>query len=173
MKHFWLIRHAKSAHSIPGTDVSDFDRDLNPRGRRDGEQMQRWFAQLAADQPEYRPDWLVTSTAVRAAATSQFVVDGFALGTDQSTSDSSLYHAGPELVLDVLRSTPADATCAALVAHNPGLTWLVNALTDSSAAIDNLPTLGCALFHSDAQDWTDITRARRLLLMTPKTLSEQ
>ena len=173
MKYFWLIRHAKSAHSAPDQSKRDIDRDLNNRGRRDGEQMKMWFARLAEDQAEYRPDWLVTSNAVRAVATSEFVADGFSISEDQTTSDASLYNAVPEALLDALRSTPADARCAALVAHNPGLTWLVNALSASTNAIDNLPTLGCVLFQTDANDWTDITQARRLLLVSPRTLDQK
>ena len=135
--------------------------------------MQHWFAQLGRDQPEYRPTWLVTSNAVRAAATSQFVARGFALGADQCADDAALYHASPELLLEALRSTPAKVPCVALVAHNPGLTWLINTLSDSAEAIDNLPTLGSALFRADVDDWLDITRAQRLLLMTPKLLTQQ
>ncbi len=178
MKHFWLIRHAKTEDSAgPGT--SDFDRDLNKRGRRDGDTLQAWFRQQASEHPEYRPDWLITSSAVRAVATSVFVAQGFDLSMDQQTSDESLYLAGPEVLLDALRSTPGDANCVALVAHNPGMTWLVNMLSVADEGIDNLPTFGCALFQADfahgahGADWTDLTRATRVLLTTPKMLGAQ
>lgn len=176
MKHFWLIRHAKSENAAPGFNSRDFDRDLSNRGRRDGEQMQRWFAQLAAEQADTRPDWLVTSSAVRAAATSDYVARGFALTSNQTTDDPSLYNAPPEVLLDALRSTPCDARCTAIVAHNPGMTWLVNALTatvpeSSAQQIDNLPTFGCALFRADVKNWSELTVAQRLLLITPQTLA--
>ena len=167
MKQFWLIRHAKSANSAPNPEQGDFYRDLNERGRRDGAHMQTWFAQTANNQPACRPDWLITSNAVRAQSTSEFVASGFSIGADQRISDASIYNAGPESLLDALCSTPADANCVALVAHNPGLTWLVNALSDPAETIDNLPTLGCALFQTDIDDWATITKTRRLLLVSP------
>lgn len=173
MKHFWLIRHAKTEGSAgPGT--SDFDRDLNKRGRRDGATLQTWFAQQASKRPECRPDWLITSSAVRAVSTSAFVAQGFDLPMNQQHSDESLYLAGPEVLLDALRSTPGDANCVALIAHNPGMTWLVNMLSAADEGIDNLPTFGCALFRADVADgadWMDITQATRVLLTTPKMLT--
>jgi len=170
MKHFWLIRHAKTENSAgPGT--SDFDRDLNKRGRRDGESMQAWFAQVAGEQPQQRPQWLLTSSAVRAISTSAFVAAGFNLTPEQQHSDSSLYLADPETLLDALRSTPADVNCVALVAHNPGMGWLVNALSAAGETIDNLPTFGCALFQADVEHWYDLTQATRLRLVTPKRLA--
>ena len=170
MKHFWLIRHAKTEVSAgPGT--SDFDRDLNKRGRRDGKKMQAWLARVANAQPQQRPQWLLTSSAVRAVSTSRFVAKGFGLSPDQQYSDEALYLAGPEVLLDALRSTPTHANCVAPVAHNPGITWQVNALSAPTEVINNLPTFGCALFQADVEQWTDLTQATRLELATPKTLA--
>jgi len=170
MKHFWLIRHAKTETSAgPGT--SDFDRDLNKRGRRDGEKMQAWFAQVASAHPQQRPQWLITSSAVRAVSTSAFVAQGFGLTPDEQHSDSSLYLADPETLLDALRSAPAHVNCVALIAHNPGMGWLVNAFSAARDSIDNLPTFGCALLQADVGHWADLTQATRLRLVTPNTLA--
>jgi len=125
MKHFWLIRHAKSDWNLP--DQADVERDLNTRGRRDGELMQAAFERLSANSG-HQPDWLVTSRATRAQATAEYVLAGSGLARDHMIVDPGLYNATPEALLAALREAPIEAQCVALVAHNPGLTWLVNAL---------------------------------------------
>ena len=134
----WLIRHAKSSWSEPG--LRDFDRPLNKRGQRDGPRMTTWLK--GQSDPA---TWLWTSTAARAAATARFVQEAFAITDDAVVCTNELYEAGPEQLLDVLRRTPESVTSVALVAHNPGLTWLANSL-GSTAVTDNLPTFGVVRF---------------------------
>lgn len=132
----WLIRHAKSDWHAGAT--SDFERPLNRRGQRDGPRMARWLA--AQDAPA---TWIWTSDAVRAASTARFVADGFAAAQPELVADHRLYEAAPETLLEVLRETPPDQQSVALVAHNPGLTWLVNLLVGESL-VSNLPTFAVA-----------------------------
>ncbi len=159
----WLIRHAKSAWGDAG--LADFDRPLNARGRRDGPVMAQWLSRQSDP-----AGWLWTSTAARARATAEFVRQGFALDEARVVALDELYHAGPEQILDVLRRTPPDVASVALVAHNPGLTWLVNALGPEPVT-DNLPTLGVARFHV-AGPWQALSPRGATLdfLVSPKTL---
>lgn len=132
----WLIRHAKSSWSNPGK--SDFDRPLNSRGKRDGPHMARWLAEQ--DDPA---TWIWSSDAARALATAEFVREGFSAGSDQPVTAHELYLASPELMIDVLKRTPAEIDSVAVVAHNPGTTYLLNLLTGSNVT-DNVPTFGVA-----------------------------
>ena len=93
---------------------------------------------------------------------------------DRHTSvEQSLYLADPETLLATLKETPADVSCVALVAHNPGLTWLVNALSADNQQLDNLPTMGCALFESSAVHWSDVGNVSRVSLFTPKKIGRK
>jgi phosphohistidine phosphatase len=161
----WLIRHAKSDWGNRG--LSDFDRPLNARGERDGPVMTRWLAKQSNP-----ATWLWTSTAVRARATAAFVQAGFGLDDTAIVCDDGLYHASPEQILDVIRQTPADVESVALVAHNPGLTWLVNAMGED-AITDNLPTFGIARFECTGE-WATLTAGTGRLdfLVSPKTLPD-
>lgn len=160
----WLIRHAKSDWSSQG--VSDFQRPLNPRGERDGPRMASWLA--AQDDAA---DWLWSSDALRAQQTAAFVAQAFAISDDRRAEDHRLYGAGPETLLSVIRETPPDAVSAAIVAHNPGMTELVNLLAGEDV-IGNLPTFGVARFEVPG-DWADVTfgRGRLELLSSPKRLN--
>lgn len=162
----WIVRHAKSDWTTPGQ--SDFDRPLNARGRRDGPPMAEWLS--GQDVPA---TWVWSSPARRAAETAAYVAAGFEAARPEVIADRRLYLADAEQLLDVLRETPAEVAAAALVAHNPGLTALVNALV-GRPLLDNLPTFGIAVFAVDPP-WQDVGRpgrhARLLDLMTPKRLA--
>jgi phosphohistidine phosphatase len=162
----WIIRHAKSSWADPGQ--SDFERPLNKRGKADGERVAHWLINQTAP-----ATWIWSSDAARAMATAQFVGQGFAAVGAQIVSDQRLYLASPETVMDVLRETPSEVGNVALVAHNPGLTWLVNQLADDSV-LENLPTLGIARFDVDAA-WHQLnaTNTRLEWLMTPRELANK
>ena len=160
----WIIRHAKSDWSSPGQ--ADRDRPLNARGERDGPVMAQWLA--AQESPA---TWIWTSPAARARRTAAFVSQGFAAVSPTLIEAPALYLAAPEDIIDVLRGTPADVSSAAVIAHNPGLTDLVNALAEK-ALIENLPTFGVAAFEVDLP-WHALRpgTARLVSLMTPKRLA--
>lgn len=169
MKHLWIIRHAKSSWADPGQ--ADFDRDLNGRGERNGQQMQSHLATLAD-----APVWLWSSSARRAQRTAEFVRTGFAINPDHCQSLAELYHADADQLLDVLQRTPESVGSVAIVAHNPGLTDLVNSL-GTEPVTGNLPTFGIAHFHYDADPDAGFTalrfgNARLAALITPKTLAQ-
>ena len=160
----WLIRHAKSSWSNPGQ--ADFDRPLNARGERDGPRMLTWLAGQADP-----ADWLWTSNAARALATSEFVIRGFNTDRNAVTPLEALYHAGPENMLDIIRQTPATVSNAALIAHNPGITYLVNNLA-GHIVTDNIPTFGVAkLDVQGAWHEVDGSVCELEIFASPKTIT--
>jgi phosphohistidine phosphatase len=161
----WLIRHAKS--DWKSSARSDLQRPLNARGRQDGPRMARWLA--SQEDPAV---WIWTSDALRASTTARFVADGFAAARPAVVEDHRLYDAGPEQLLEVIRETPPDVRSAALVAHNPGMTLLVNLLAGATAT-DNLPTFGVTRFEVP-EPWAELAFGRGTLeiLTSPKRLPE-
>ena len=99
MKRLWLLRHAKSSWDEPG--LADHDRPLAPRGGKAGGRIRAW----AADH-DVRPDLVLCSTAVRARATLELVVD--ALGSPVIEFEDGLYHAWETDLLARLQAVPAD-----------------------------------------------------------------
>lgn len=167
MKHLWIIRHAKSSWADPGQ--RDFERDLNKRGERNGLAMQAHLATLTNG-----PGWLWCSSAQRARRTAAFVQAGFNIADDYCQTLDELYHADAYQLLDVLQQTPAEIESVAVVAHNPGLTDLVNSL-GKDPVTNNLPTFGVAHFHWDCPvdgDFASLTfgSLRLAHLYTPKTI---
>lgn len=159
-RHIWVIRHGKSADGAPG--MSDHDRPLNQRGQHNGATMCSWYAA----QP-HPAQWIWCSSAVRAQQTAAFVARGF---NAPVVNEPDLYLAPAERLLDCLQRTPQDIGCVAVVAHNPGLTHLVNLLC-GDAVTDNLVTFGSAFFRTHS-DWADLRfgGAELISLHTPKTI---
>jgi phosphohistidine phosphatase len=158
----WLIRHAKSDWGSGAK--TDFERPLNRRGERDGPRMAEWLA--AQSEPA---TWIWTSDAVRARTTAHFVAEGFGAGT-RVVTEQRLYGADPETLLDVIRGTPDTSVSVAVVAHNPGLTYLANLLTGRTVT-DNLPTFGVVRLDVPGP-WRDLRfgRAALDLLASPRLL---
>ena len=79
-----LIRHAKSSWSDPS--LSDFDRPLNERGKRDAPKMARWFFENVQETPI-----LFTSPANRALSTAKYFEKEFS--SIKLNVVDNLYHA--------------------------------------------------------------------------------
>lgn len=134
-----LVRHAKSDWGDPGLD--DHDRPLNDRGRRDAPRM----AQRLAD-TGFRPDLLLSSTALRARTTAQ-AFSG-ALGAEVAL-DPGLYGASADAILAAAAATRAASVL--VVAHDPGMTVLAGRL--SGGGIGHMPTCAVARFVWRQDDW--------------------
>ena len=163
--NLWIIRHAKSSWANVGQ--ADFERPLNDRGNKDGKRMIRWMR----SQHE-RPERIISSDAVRARATTEFVQKGFQVPKDYVQFDHRIYEASVDTLLDVLHGVADACPSVALVGHNPGMSEFVNALTGTSA-IGELPTFGIALLTMPAR-WLDARWgcASLMSLNSPKTISD-
>lgn len=159
----WLIRHAKSDwHSGAATD---FERPLNARGERDGPRMAAWLAEQ-----DHPASWIWSSDAVRARATARFVATGFAAAGARVVEEHGLYNAAAQTIVEIVRGTPAEVESVAVVAHNPGMTEVLNLLTGAQVT-DNLPTFGVARLDVPG-DWPGLAfgTLELDLLMQPKAL---
>ena len=145
MKHLTLVRHAKSDwdNSLP-----DFDRPLNARGERDAPHMATRLAQHQG-----KPDRLLSSPATRALRTSTLLARGLGMVEQEIRTDERLYNASAGMLLERIRATDETVTHLLLVAHNPGITDLANALTDSR--IDELVTCAVLGVELDIEQWRD------------------
>jgi phosphohistidine phosphatase len=113
MKTLTLLRHAKSGWDDPIT--RDFDRPLNPRGRRAARTIGREMRAQGL-----RFDRVVASPAVRVVETLADIADGYGSSLGQAY-DQRVYLASPAILLDVVHQTEDDADSLLIVGHNPGL----------------------------------------------------
>ena len=127
--------------------------------------MIRWMR----DQSQ-RPTRLISSDAVRARATTEFVREGYEVAADCVRFDHRLYEAVPGMLLSVIQELPEECASAGLVGHNPASTDFVNAMV-GKPVIDNLPTFGIAILEL-YRPWRDARfgNAKLVALHSPKSL---
>jgi phosphohistidine phosphatase len=104
-----VMRHAKAEQDGP----TDFDRRLAERGHRDAAEAGRWLAAQGVV-----PQQALVSAAVRTQQTWEAVAEG--AGWDlEGDLEHSLYTAGTESALDLLRQVDPGITSVVMVGHNP------------------------------------------------------
>jgi phosphohistidine phosphatase len=147
MKRLYLIRHAKS--SWKEAMVTDFERPLNKRGKRDAPLMAKRLKSY-----QIQPDLLISSPAKRAAKTAKIIAEEIDFPRKRIVYDESIYEAGVSSLVHVIRHLENSVNHVMLVGHNPGLTMVANFLTNT--VIENIPTCGivCVEFPTDC--WEEI-----------------
>ncbi len=149
MRELHLLRHAKSAWDQPG--LTDRERPLNKRGRRDAPRMGAVLAAMLA------PCSIAVSPARRAQLTLEGLCAGWpALAGCRHHTEEDLYTFDSDDLLDWLAAQDDTQRSLFLIGHNPALTDLVNTLAPD-ACLANLPTAGYARLTLDIPGWAAIT----------------
>ena len=161
MKRLILIRHSKS--SWKDHSLTDFNRPLNKRGKSDGPLMANYLKSKIN-----KIDYLHSSSSIRTFETSKYFIEKIQYGKVEY--DESLYHSSASSILHLISNYSENYQSAMIIAHNPGLTNLINKLTNIS--LDNLPTTGLAKIDFNCNFWGDISfnNSRLVDLRFPKQL---
>ncbi|PSJ36663.1 SixA phosphatase family protein [Allosphingosinicella deserti] len=151
MKTLTLLRHAKSTWNDPV--ARDFDRPLNPRGRRAARTI---GAEMRALGLAF--DKILASPARRVMETLGEVEQSF--GRLAVAYDERLYLAGTTSLLDIVHETDDGVERLLLVGHNPGLEELALMLSGDNALRAELavkyPTATLAEMAFPVEHWADI-----------------
>ena len=157
-----ILRHAKSSWEFE--ELSDHDRPLNNRGRRDAPLMGR---KLLKEQ--LVPQIIISSSAVRAHSTAKKVAKACGY-EDEILIDPALYGSGYSDYLNVLTNQEDEHDIIMLVGHNPISEQLVEVLTGE---IVTMPTCSIACIRLPIRSWRQIvvkTKGELLNLWRPKEL---
>lgn len=147
MKKLFIVRHAKSSWDFP--ELSDFDRPLNKRGKKNAPEMGRRLATR-----NVKPDALVTSPAKRAAATARRIAEEISFPLHLIIKEPQLYHGSTNGMIEVIKTVKNDVDILMIFGHNPGLTDLANQLSGSD--IYNIPTSGVVEIDFEISSWKDL-----------------
>jgi phosphohistidine phosphatase len=121
------MRHADARWQDPG--LSDLERPLNRRGSAAAEAMARRLAVLSLV-----PDLLLVSPARRTQQTGEIVARELSLPARLVLSEEALYLASAADLLKVVQATGPRVTHLLVVAHNPGVSELVQQLVPEAEA---------------------------------------
>lgn len=147
MKKIYLIRHAKSSWDEP--NLSDFDRGLNARGKRDIPKM----AERLKD-ADILPDLVVSSPAKRAKKTAQKISKIIGYDKENIFYEDSLYESGFDTYLHVIQNIDDKHQNIFLFAHNMTITDTAERL--GNIMIGNMPTCSIICIEFDCDSFKDI-----------------
>lgn len=148
MKRLILTRHAKSSWDDPLTP--DHDRPLNERGKAAAADLGQWLASRG-----YVADEVLCSDALRTRKTWSGLAPALP-GTPILELKPALYHAGPDVMLAVLRHAKAD--CVMMIGHNPGIAEFATRLVahpPMSGDFARYPTGATLIVDFAVEDWAD------------------
>lgn len=158
-----LMRHAKSDWA--DESLSDHDRPLNKRGKRDAPRMASWLASV-----DCQPDRILCSSSARTCETAALMSEAWMTDPDIQYC-KSLYLASPESILAAIRAEAGDAQSVLVLAHNPGMSHIVSVLSNK---FRDMPTAAAAVFDVDS-DWVNLLSKQECRLvdfMRPKALED-
>lgn len=147
MKTLTLMRHAKS--SWANADLSDHERPLNKRGHKAAPDMASRIAERWAI--DERPRLLVSSPAVRAATTANYVGQALALSVQ---TDDRLYPFSVAQVMALIEDLDDDIPHVMLFGHNPGVSMIAQHLGALASA--NMPTAAVVCMQFDVNSWAEL-----------------
>lgn len=155
MKTLYLIRHAKS--SWDNLQLKDFDRPLNKRGQRDAP-----FMGNILHKKNVQADLLLSSPANRAISTARIIAHALHYSLENIVTNQGLYHASAYDILTIIRAVSNQHNNLLVFGHNPGFTYLSNALANCQIA--NVPTTGIVCIQFEVNNWTEVDSGKGKLV---------
>jgi phosphohistidine phosphatase len=146
MKRLILTRHAKSSWDDPQTP--DHDRPLNDRGKAAAADLGQWLASR-----DYVPGEVLCSDALRTRKTFSGIAPALP-GAPVLELKPSLYHAGPDVMMAVLKHAKADTVM--MIGHNPGIAEFAGRLVAHppvNPEFSRYPTGATMVVDFDVTDW--------------------
>ncbi len=138
------MRHAKALKE--SADGSDFERDLDERGKKDLVAMA-----FSLNKISIQPELIVSSPARRTKKTSKIMAKELKIQENQIEFDSNIYEASISDLMHVIHELNETHSTIMLVGHNPSITSIVGYLTSTFA--EHVPTSGIVVVEFQENNW--------------------
>lgn len=143
-----FIRHARAEEQVP--EMTDFERSLTNRGKRESRLMARILKSKEKD-----PGLVISSPAFRAIETAIIFCREYEISPDKLQICSDLYSGdAPEEFIPFIKKQNDDVHTLTFFGHNPLITNMGGLF-----AVDNpevLPKTGIFCVSFNAERWSDI-----------------
>lgn len=126
-KELLLLRHGKSDWN---KHTDDFQRPLKQRGIQGAQRIGSWL-----QQQNLQPDFVLSSPAERAIATTENLCKAMGYTAQQINQDKRIYAANIKTLKKILAECPVHVKRVLLVGHNPELEELLMDLTGGNIDI--------------------------------------
>ena len=152
MKKLYIVRHAKSSWK---EGVDDYDRGLKKRGKLNSPFMAGKLISRGA-----KIEHIICSSAKRTKKTTALMNEVLGLSSSHIELKKELYLASPKTIITQIQKTSDRVNELMIVAHNPGVTQVVNFLANEH--FENIPTAGIACILFDIDSWEEIKNNGKL-----------
>ncbi len=122
-RHLILVRHAQSRPAEPGQ--RDIERELTDSGLRDASRLGRYLYVKKAI-----PDKILTSHALRATQTAQYIAEQLRLEYAQVKETEDLYEASVRTLLGTIAGLDPSIYSVLIIGHNPAISHLCEHLSE-------------------------------------------
>lgn len=150
MKTLYLIRHAKS--SWADAQLTDFERPLNDRGRKNAPLMAEYLINKGI-----KPTHFISSPATRAITTARIFADKMGYDRKNIQIEARIYNANRAELMDVIRNLDNRYDSIALFGHDTSITVVTEEL--SNQRFLHFPTCGVACINLNINSWADVKEA--------------
>jgi len=164
VKQLLLVRHGEAKDSQD--QQSDASRDLAARGYQDAVRVGHYLKEQG-----WQPDVMISSPAVRAAATAQMIAEQLHYPAQQIQLKSGLYEASLRTFLAIINEQHDQLNRILAVGHNPTISYLIEYLTGEE--VGNVVPGGSALLEFTVEGWSEISQSTGSLVIykTPTNLT--
>ena len=154
MNRFILIRHAKSSWKFP--DLTDHQRPLNKRGRKDGPKIGSYLVH----QGPFVPNLFFISTAKRTQETWSYIQRQL-ISPYQFQLLECLYLCDPSVIWKIIKENVGSNKIPCIIAHNPSIEFVVEILMKEQDDV-RVTTGNIIYFQNENNHWriVDIFRPR-------------
>lgn len=159
-----FVRHGRAEDQIP--EVTDFERSLTTRGKRDSRLMARILKSKEND-----PGTVISSPAFRAIETAIIFCREFDVSPDKLVILSDLYFDfGPEGFVPFIARQNDDVDTITIFGHNPLITEMAAFFAADEPEV--LPKTGIFCVSFNAPHWSDIEpeSGKTEYFLVPKSL---
>jgi len=147
LKTLSLLRHATA---VRDPNFTDYDRPLEVAGEREILRLGAALKDLGI-----RFDRVLSSSAVRTAATATLLLKAMGQVPDILETDRTLYTSSVPVLLRIIARISDQVDHLLLVGHNPELSELVNRFSPDLGELDPCT---CVSFEFDAESWLGLER---------------
>ena len=164
MKTLYIVRHAKSSWKYKS--FSDFERPLRKKGVED----LRTIIEVLKEK-NVRPDFLITSPAVRAIQTAVLLSQGLEMPPESIVIKNVIYSGTHEQYLGCISELPQKNHSVILVGHHPAVADTINSLLGEELLCAATSSVH-AIQWDEAKSWIKcITKPGQLLFaIKPKSI---
>lgn len=147
VKTLLLIRHA-NAEQLE-RDGKDFDRHITRLGHRNAAHAGKYLVNH-----KLMPDLLLCSPATRARETAEVVASQLKLSERHIQYHDELYEASVRTLFSIVNNIDEKFQRVAMIAHNPGMTYLADYLT--AAPLGNMVPASLVVITFEDMTWAEV-----------------